>query len=1142
MPGMPDQPLIRLVDSRGSSSVSFAPPDPVALGPRGRTPTRAPIAVGPGRATETAPNRVRVEPRGGVTYPIQPGKIQAPALRDETLARMRLLDWLDVKIHSRVVFLIADAGYGKTTLLADFSRRSRLRTIWYRIDEDDRDWVGFLAHLVSAGREFEPEFAPRTAGILRSLEPGGPTREDAVETFLEELPSIASDGAALILDDFHLADEVADIRSIVRAIVARGPERLSIVFASRRPPSVPVAKLRSLGELAELGITDLRFSDAEMEQLFRETYGRPLEPDVLSDLAQRTEGWAASLTLVQAALRERTPAETRSFVRGLSGARDELHDYLAEEVVGELPGIQQQFLMRTSILQRVTPELAQVATGLSAIEVQSMVAEAERLGMLGRRANRRSSEQRYHPLVREFLEDRLRQEVGERGVDALHVAVARWAEPNDWQTAAHHFGAARQQPETHRVLENHLETIVASGAFTAAAEFLPHIPTFAGSPTAHVLQSRAASVTGDFEQMVKHAQAASIMSPESDVVVANLIAADLFTGDFENVVELAERFADTATSTTMRAIARATVSVIGSSLDGNLDETAVLCEQLAEQFSRDGSLHFEGVSWLNAALAHAAAGRLANAHSGAIRAVDALLTSSSGSELVSAWSLEAAMIALRGDIETARIKFRSVLPKLTGGPRTEFLAEFAEVEALVGDSGIAEGLLATIDRGVHTSSVELLKLVDVLLAVRRMDFQDALRRSSAIQPDRPSPNIGFQSRLRATNALVSALSGRAEAADIADDAFRYADAQGARGWRSLASLVRGCVAGTLNAAISELTEDTRYVLSFAAELVVPELPTLDSDATAAVTAQARSLPQRWRPTLRHEIEVAGSSVTAAARLLDQIGEAKDVALLRRVARKGRFAGSDRLLGGGLARRLAPPVVIRDLGRVVLSVGDDIMGASQVRRKVLALLCFLLTRPRWAANREEVMEAMWPDMDPGAATNSLNQSVYFLRRVFEAEFSEETTAGYVQQDSDVLWLDSDLIRASSGDSAVLVREYERTHDPRYAVQLSETYTGKFALDFAYEDWSADFREWLHIAYLQVIETQIGADMDSGQFRRGLQIAKRAVAVEPRNDGLELSLLRLLRGAGAHTAAAEQFSRYANVLRSDLGVEPPSPDSI
>jgi len=251
-----------------------------------------------------APARVRVDSGDGVSgYPIQPGKVQAPALRDETLARTRLLDWLDVKIHSRVVFVIGDAGYGKTTLLADFTRRTRLRTLWYRIDEEDRDWVGFLSHLVAAGREHDPGFAPSTSALLRTLEPGGPTREDAIETFLAELPSIVNDGVVLIFDDFHLADEVEDIRLIAREIVARGPERLTIVFASRRLPPVPVARLRSLGELAEIGIGELRFSGAEMEQLFRETFKRPLEADVLAELARRTEGWAASLSLVQAALR-----------------------------------------------------------------------------------------------------------------------------------------------------------------------------------------------------------------------------------------------------------------------------------------------------------------------------------------------------------------------------------------------------------------------------------------------------------------------------------------------------------------------------------------------------------------------------------------------------------------------------------------------------------------------------------------------------------------------------------------------------------------------------------------------------------------------------------------------------------------------
>src|SRR4051794_30548305 len=194
---MPNRPPLRLVDTRRPASVSFEPADPVTVGARGRTPTDVPIAVGSGRAVPATLDPGRSERGSGVTYPIQPAKVQAPALRDETLARGRLLDWLEAKIHSRVVFVIADAGYGKTTLLADFSRRTRTRTIWYRLDDEDRDWVGFLSHLIAAGREHDPDFAPRTAAVLRSLGPGGPTRDDAIETFLGELKTIAPEGAAL---------------------------------------------------------------------------------------------------------------------------------------------------------------------------------------------------------------------------------------------------------------------------------------------------------------------------------------------------------------------------------------------------------------------------------------------------------------------------------------------------------------------------------------------------------------------------------------------------------------------------------------------------------------------------------------------------------------------------------------------------------------------------------------------------------------------------------------------------------------------------------------------------------------------------------------------------------------------------------
>src|SRR6478736_6775267 len=425
------------VDTPFGHSVSFAPPPPSRHVPA--SGSWGPVAVGPGRAADPLVHGAAGDRMNG--YPIQPAKVQRPPLRDETLARDRLLDWLAAKVHHRVILILADAGYGKTTLLADFSQRTRLRTLWYRLDEDDRDWISFLSHLVAAGRVHDSGFAPNTAALLSDLARGGPTRETATEVFIRELSAITAQGSLLILDDFHLVDESADIRQVVREIVAGAPERLAIVFASRRVPAVPLARLRAAGEVAELGTDDLRFDATETARLFTETYGRALDADVLADVAAKTEGWAASLQLVQAALRDRTPAQIRQFVRGLSGADQELYDYLAEEVVGDLPEDLQQFLMRTSILHVVTTDMASVVTDLDEDAVGGMMAAAERLTLLSRPSRVAKGSQRYHPLVRQFLEARLRAAIAPVGVAALHRRAAI-AAALDWRVAAYHFREA----------------------------------------------------------------------------------------------------------------------------------------------------------------------------------------------------------------------------------------------------------------------------------------------------------------------------------------------------------------------------------------------------------------------------------------------------------------------------------------------------------------------------------------------------------------------------------------------------------------------------------------------------------------------------------------------------------------------------
>jgi DNA-binding SARP family transcriptional activator len=328
-----------------------------------------------------------------------------------------------------------------------------------------------------------------------------------------------------------------------------------------------------------------------------------------------------------------------------------------------------------------------------------------------------------------------------------------------------------------------------------------------------------------------------------------------------------------------------------------------------------------------------------------------------------------------------------------------------------------------------------------------------------------------------------------------------------------------------------------------AEPIGEELSVLDAEAASVVMSEVAVRPERWRPVVRRLVSSRVSkSRVQAAQILDVIGEATDVPLLRSVARESRRSGIDPHLGRGLARRLAERVHVEDLGRLVIHVGRVEVAGTSIRRKVLALLCLLLSRPGFAATRDEVIDALWPDIDPGAGINSLNQTVYFLRRVFEPEYNEDLSPGYLHHESEILWLDRELVSAQSQRCSEFVALAHDASSTDAIDKLSESYKGKFALDFMYEEWATEYRDALHLGYLQVIESAVIADIEAGRYFHGIVLARRALLVEPRLESLERSLLRLFRLTGAHSAAAEQYQHYATMLREDAGIEPPPLESL
>jgi len=1084
-------------------------------------------------------------------YPVQTGKIQPPLLPDATLRRDRLLDWLHAKTRSRLALIVADPGYGKTTLLADWSRRTRARTLWYRLDEHDRDWAVFIHHIVAAGREIDPAFAPNTGGLLRELAANFDNRSAIVRTLLAELRAWAVVGTALILDDYQHVDDVPEIREIVRELVVRGPDRLAVVIASRTRPTLPLARLRAIGEAAEIGTDDLRFDREETESLFRDTYHNPLERDLLDDLARTTEGWAATLRLVESAVRGRPRDEVRAVIRSLSGRHGDLHDYLAEEVVGRMPRPAQDFVERCCLLAVATPELAAAAGEVTPEAARSFLDSAECAGLLSRRGRTGQAGRLFHPLVRTFLEGRLHDAVGTTEIRRIHARIARAAEPAAWSVAAHHYAAADLADDAVRVLSASVPVILGSGAYKDAEQLASHLDPITLGAWHDVIVAHRMIRTGDLTAATASAERAFArvqagdLSVAPEVALATLMNVAYGAAAYDRAVRWACDLVHKAPASESATLARIVIKMASTFTDGDLETASAHLREVARAMEERGRPHYAGIVLLNLAWLFRARGDALGAGKSGRAALALLQASSSGTEITTVRAVTAWSNAHLGDWGEATRLLDLTLAEQDEPSRFESLAEAADIIGSYNDPARSAALLADL-RLIDPPTEGVRYYADLVAGENCVRLGDAKRGLQLLRTIPSNVLTGYPAfhvrRLLGLGFAEWVASGRVDRL-VASGAADLARKQRAGSALAAADLLESLDAADISDVVLTVHRRDPALISVHAEALLTRLDELTADALGVLSLEAGIRPVRWRGSLRRAMTDGSQGVKAAAgRLVEQIGERSDVVSLRRLSRdlKGEHSNPD--LGRALARRVAPRAFIEDLGRIEMAIGDRLLAGTSIRRKALALLTFLLAQSQMSATRDRVLDALWPDQDPGQAANSLHQTVYFLRRVFEPAYSDDLSPGYLHHDPDVLWLDPGLIDSRSQ----VVRRLIATMSPRPepggdADRLSELYAGRFALDFAYEEWAVPVRDHLHARYLEIIERAIYSDSDSGRVDRAIRLAQRALEVDPELDEVERTVIKLYRLVGAHAAAAEQYEHYAIVQR-DLGLDTPPMEDL
>ena len=347
-------------------------------------------------------------------------KYRVPGRRPNAVSRPRLDERLDGAFRSPLTVLSAPAGFGKTTALTEW-----LATVppdapavaWLSLDERDNDAWLFWTYVVTAiGRV--TGVGGEALGLLGS---SPPATQAALAALLNDLGGSERD-LLLVLDDYHLID-APDVHGGMAFLLEHQPPQLHVLLATRTDPPLPLARMRARGQLSEIRAVDLRFTVEESAAYLNNAMGLRLGEDDVTALDGRTEGWIAALQL--AALSMQGRSDVSAFIAGFAGDDRYVVDYLGEEVLARQPPDVRDFLLRTSILARLTGPLCDAVTGRT--DGKATLVTLERANLFVVPLDDKRQWYRYHHLFADVLSAHLLDEQPEC-VAELHARASAWFE------------------------------------------------------------------------------------------------------------------------------------------------------------------------------------------------------------------------------------------------------------------------------------------------------------------------------------------------------------------------------------------------------------------------------------------------------------------------------------------------------------------------------------------------------------------------------------------------------------------------------------------------------------------------------------------------------------------------------------------
>jgi len=457
--------------------------------------------------------------------PLLQTKLYVPPTRPIIVLRPRLIEKLNGGIHCKLTLISAPAGYGKTTLVSEWTASCGKPVAWLSLDERDNDPARFLIYFVSALRTIKADIGD---GVLRSLQsPQPPPTESILTVLLNEITTIP-ENFVIVLDDYHVIDS-KPVALALTFLIEHLPPQIHLVIATREDPLLPLARLRARGQLIELRAADLRFTPAETTDFLNRVVGLNLSSENINALETRIEGWIAGFQLAALAMHTlQGKQDTANFIQSFTGSHHFVLDYLIEEVLQQRSENVQTFLLRTSILERMCGPLCEAVLGFPSATGQQTLEYLERANLFIVPLDIEKRWYRYHHLFAELLRQRLHlsditfKEEGE-SLAELHRRASQWFEDNGLELEAfQHAIAAKDIERAERLIQGKGMPLYFRGGAVPILKWLESLPTTVldARPSLWVTSASATLTIGlvaGVEQKAQAAEAALQFAEQNDI-------------------------------------------------------------------------------------------------------------------------------------------------------------------------------------------------------------------------------------------------------------------------------------------------------------------------------------------------------------------------------------------------------------------------------------------------------------------------------------------------------------------------------------------------------------------------------------------------------------------------------------------------